>query len=99
MEKIKFTKNQVNTLFGSAKRGEIKIEKWIITRLYDSVKESEYYVSPYSDFKDENEMVKNVVNAIFNKDFENAQKEIKNYMDKFNFNTKLMKKVDRTLIA
>lgn len=74
-----FTKKQISCLYGAAKRGELKIEKWIITEFYDL---AEYY--GYDDNKSVEEAEKDIlaiINSYFEKDG-NTQQLIDSYTAK-----------------
>ena len=74
-----FTKKQISCLYGAAKRGELKIEKWIITEFYDL---ADYY--GYDDNRSVEEAERDIlaiINSYFEKDG-NTQKLIDDYTAK-----------------
>lgn len=45
MKATTFTKKQINVLYGKAKRGEVKVERWAMSELYDL---ADYYGYDYN---------------------------------------------------
>lgn len=74
-----FTKKQISCLYGAAKRNELKIEKWIITDLYDL---ADYYGydDNHSVERAERDILQ-IINSYFAKDG-NTQNLIDEYTSK-----------------
>lgn len=72
-----FTRKQVGVIYRMAKNGELKVEKWVISELYDL---ADYYTYDYngSVAQAEGEIL-NILAAVFAKDTEKAQMLIDNY--------------------
>lgn len=86
-----YTIKQVNVIFGAAKRKDITLEKWIISNLYSPFNSD--YKSPYENCLWENVLVSQLVEAIFEKRFEDCAEYIESYMSHF-----YLKKMDRSLL-
>ena len=74
-----FTKKQINVIYGKAKSGQLKVEKWYMTNLYNL---ADYY--GYDDNRSvefEEVFIKKILDAIFDGDLETAQKIIKERTD------------------
>lgn len=68
------TKKQINVIYGKAKRGELKVEKWFIESLYDL---ADYYGYDYNRSVEEREtFTRMILNAIFANETERAQELI-----------------------
>ncbi len=66
-----FTSKQISVIYGKAKRGELKVEKWFIKDLYDL---AEYYGCDYNGsvaYK-ESKVIR-ILESIFSNDNEKAQ--------------------------
>nr|DAU28846.1 MAG TPA: hypothetical protein [Caudoviricetes sp.] len=90
-----FTTKQINVVYGKAKRGELKIEKWFISKLYDL---ADYYG------RDDNRSVERIesevqaiLEAVFENDLGKAQELIDETSEEwFNlFGKKTQAKCDR----
>ena len=69
-----FTKKQINVIYANAKNGNLTIEKWAMQNLYDL---ADYF--GYDDNRSverEEEVIKMILESVFNNDFEAAQKMI-----------------------
>lgn len=75
-----FTRKQIGVIFAAAKRGDLKVEKWVISEFYNL---SEYY--GYDDNRSveasEAKILK-ILDAVFAKDMESAQSLIDEYTEK-----------------
>lgn len=66
-----FTKKQVNVIWAKAKHGELKIEKWFMSELYDL---ADYYGYDDNGSVAENEAtVLEILEAVFSNEIEKAQ--------------------------
>ena len=66
-----FTKKQINVIYGKAKNGELKVEKWFIRDLYEL---AEYYGHDFNRSTESLERtVKKILELVFSVDIEEAQ--------------------------
>lgn len=93
-----FTKKQIGVIYGMAKNGELKVEKWVISDLYN--------LADYYGF-DDNRTVEGaerkvlaILDAVFAKDIEKAQQLLDDYTEKtFNLlSRKNQQRADRTMM-
>lgn len=81
MKATEFTTKQINVVYGSAKRGELKIEKWLMKELYN---DAEYYGYDYNGVMEYNEgKVMKILENVFAKNYEKAQEIINSLTDDF----------------
>ncbi len=76
-----FSKKQINVIYAKAKKGELKVEEWVIKEFYDL---SDYY--GYDDNKSVEEReryILKILNSVFDGNNEEAQEEIDNYTNRF----------------
>jgi len=74
-----FTKKQIGVIFANVKNGNLKVEKWVMSRMYDL---AEYY--GYDDnhsVAEEESDILNILQAVFEKNMEKAQKLINEYTE------------------
>nr|DAI55022.1 MAG TPA: hypothetical protein [Caudoviricetes sp.] len=94
-----FSKSQISVVYGKAKRGEIKVEKWFISELYNL---ADYfgYDDNHSVEQSERE-VKEILKAVFENDNEEAQMLINETADKWFslYGKKTQAKCDRTVFV
>ena len=93
-----FTKKQIGVIYGMAKNGELKVEKWIISDLYNL---ADYY--GYDDnrtVEDAERKILAILDAVFAKDIEKTQKLLDDYTEKtFNLlSRKNQQRADRTMM-
>ena len=94
-----FTKKQISVIYGMAKRSELRVEKWVISEMYDL---AEYY--GYDDngsVELAERQILNILNDVFAGNKADAQAKIDNYTEE---NFKLMSKkaqakANRSLVA
>lgn len=94
-----FTKKQISVIYGMAKRAELKVEKWVISEMYDL---ADYYGfdDNHSAEKAEQDII-NILNAVFENDIVKAQELVDEYTEK-NWNLmgkKAQAKANRSLVA
>ena len=94
-----FTKKQISVVYGAAKRGELKLERWVASEFYDL---ADYY--GYDDNRSveaAEAKVLAILNAVFGKDMVKAQELIDSYTEStFNrLGRKAQAKVNRDLVA
>lgn len=94
-----FSKKQISVIYGCAKRGELKVEKWMMSNMYDL---ADYY--GYDDSRtverEESEIL-NILNSVFGHDMDSAQAKIDRYtMSLFGqLSEKRQRTADRTLVG
>lgn len=94
-----FTKKQISVVYGCAKRGELKVEKWIMSRLYDL---AEYYgFDDNGSVEFEERFILAILDRVFDKNMDEAQERIDSYTEMV-WNTltaKYQQKQNRSLVA
>lgn len=93
-----FTKKQISVIYGKAKSGDLKVEKWYMSRLYDL---ADYY--GYDDNKSVEESERNILEIlknIFAGKVETAQKLIDECTERtfYKLSARYQKSADRTYI-
>lgn len=74
-----FSKKQISVVYGAAKRGELKLEKWVANDFYN--------LADYFGYDDNRSVEKaevkvlEILDAVFNKDMVKAQELIDNYTE------------------
>lgn len=97
MKATEFTKKQINVIFAKAKSGNLKVEKWFMSTLYDL---ADYYGYDYNRGVEEKEReVIEILSAVFANETEKAQKLINEYENKWYnlYGRKTQAECDRTL--
>lgn len=94
-----FTKKQISVIYGMAKRAELKVEKWVVSEMYDL---ADYYGfdDNHSVEKAEQDII-NILNAVFENDIVKAQELVDEYTEK-NWNLmgkKAQSRANRSLVA
>lgn len=94
-----FSKKQIGVVYAAAKRGDLKVEKWYMSRLYDL---ADYY--GHDDNRSvefEERFILNILDAVFSGDYETAQKMIeKEEEDHYNLmGRKTQNSIDRTVMV
>lgn len=78
---VDFTKKQVGVIFANAKCGNLRVEKWFMQEIYN--------LADYYGFDDNGSVAKSeravklILDAVFAKDFENAQILINDTADRW----------------
>lgn len=93
-----FTKKQINVVFSKAKKGELKIEKWYMHRLYDL---ADYYgYDSNRSVEYEEGFILKILENVFNNENEKAQELINNQTECVfnNLSNKNKEKADRNFI-
>lgn len=71
-----FTRKQINLVYRNVKQGNLKVEKWMMNRMYDL---SDYYGTDDDNSVQKFEQrVKHILSLVLEEDFENAQTQINN---------------------
>lgn len=74
------SRKQIGVIYGMAKRGELKVEKWVMSELYDL---ADFY--GYDDNRSvarEEKEVQSILESVFAKDIEEAQAKIDEFTEK-----------------
>lgn len=75
-----FTKKQIGVVYGKAKSGILKVEKWYMSNMYDL---ADYYGYDSNRSVAESERhIKKILEAVFSNDLENAQNLINEDSDR-----------------
>lgn len=94
-----FTKKQINVIFAKAKKGELKVEKWFMSDMYEM---ADYYGHDFNGSAEQfNDEIMNLLDYVFSGDNEKAQKKIYTLED-IHFSLKSNKnkaKCDRTVFV
>ena len=94
-----FTKKQINVIFAKAKRGELKVEKWFMSDMYEM---ADYYGYDFNGNAEQfNDEILNLLDSVFAGNLEKAQQTIDTLEDR-HFNLKSNKnqaKCDRTVFV
>lgn len=98
MKATEFTRKQIGVIFGMAKRNELKVEKFIISNLYDL---ADFYGYDDNGSVAANERkIKDILDNVFAGNMEKAQMLINEYTE-FHFNhlgRNAQKNADRELV-
>lgn len=94
-----FSKKQISCIYGAAKRGELSVEKWIISDLYD--------LADYYGFDDNKSVeraeakVLEILKAFFEKNMAETQNLINEYTESAfeRLGIKAQNKVNRNIVA
>ena len=94
-----FSKKQIGVIFGMAKRGELKVEKFVMSDLYNL---ADYY--GYDDNKSVEQSEKyilSILNNVFDGNIIKAQEEINEYTERLykSLSAKAQKSADRTFVG
>lgn len=99
MNKVtEFTKKQISVIYRLAKTGDLKVEKWIIAKLYDL---ADYYGSDDNRTVEELERyVLDILKEVFDNNTIKAQELINEFTEDYysRLGNKLQNKVDRTCL-
>lgn len=99
MKSSTVSRKQVGVLYGMAKRGEVKIEKFVMADFYDI---SDYY--GYDDnrtLENDESSLKEMINLAFEKKYDELQEAVDKYSEKLfhSFSKKRQQESDRSLVA
>lgn len=98
-EATEFSKKQISVIYGAAKRGELKVEKWTISRFYDL---ADFYGRDWQKtIAREEQQILGILEAFFAGKMDEAQEKINNYTESIwaTFTTKEQAKMSRQLVA
>lgn len=99
MKATEFTKKQINVVFGKAKAGELKVEKWFMNELYTL---AEFYGYDDNRSVERSEVtVKGILEDVFAGNIENAQKRIDEAEDEWfkSYSAKNQSRCNRTIFV
>lgn len=94
-----FTKKQIGIIYYKAKSGELKVEKWFMSFLYDL---ADYYGTDSNRLVEERESeVLKILDNVFSNKIDEAQELINKKEDKWyeSFGEKMKKSCDRNLFV
>lgn len=76
-QSTEISKKQISCLYGAAKRGELKIERWMMSDLYDL---ADFYGIDYNgNIAKQERTVKSILDAYFSKNIEECQSLLNSY--------------------
>lgn len=93
-----FTKKQINVIFKNAKEGNIKVEKWMMNRMYEL---ADFYGADDNGSVTRSEQrIKHILDLVFDRDFETAQTKIDGFTDQEfeSYSPKYQAKFDRNYV-
>ena len=79
-EATDFSKKQIGVIYAAAKRGDLAVERWMMSRLYDLA--DFYGIDDNGSIAKEEAIVKNILEDVFAHDMESAQERINDYTDR-----------------
>lgn len=79
MKATEFSKKQIGVIYREAKAGNLKIEKWIMSDLYDLADFYNFDHNGSVEFAERR--IIGIIEAVFAKDLEKAQERIDNYTE------------------
>lgn len=94
-----FTARQINVIYGCAKRGELKVEKFVMQNFYSL---ADYYGTDSNrSVADREASILRVLDAVFAHDYNLAQSLIDNYTDLLFkcFSAKMQNAADKSLVG
>lgn len=99
MKSSTISRKQVGVLYGMAKRGEVKIEKFVMADFYNI---ADYY--GYDDnrtLENDESSLKEMINLAFEKKYDELQEAVNKYSEKLfhGFSKKRQQESDRSLVA
>ncbi len=94
-----FSKKQISVIYAKAKSGDLKVEKWMMSKLYDLA--DFYGTDDNGSVEFEERFVLNILRSVFDGDLEDAQERINSTADIFfnNYTDKFQKTLDRTVFV
>lgn len=98
MKATEFSKKQIGVIFAMAKKGDLKVEKFVMSDLYSM---ADYYDYDYNGTAERAERdIKDILNAVFEKDTDKAQKLIDEYTEHLynSLGVKAQKAADREIV-
>jgi hypothetical protein len=80
MKATEFTKKQIGVIYSKAKKGELKIEKWVMTEFYDL---ADYYgYDSNKSVEDRENEILLIIDHMFAGDIEDVQERIDSYTER-----------------
>lgn len=98
MVATEFSKKQIGVIYRMAKNGELKVEKWIMSELYDL---ADYYGYDHNRSVAHDEgFILNILDDVFNNNLEGAQQRINQWTEICfsNASTKKQRTLDREMV-
>ncbi len=98
-EATEISKKQIGVIYAAAKRGDLQVERWYMTRLYDLA--DFYGMDENGSVAKEEQDVKAILDTVFAKNWEAAQQMITETTEQvYNLlSNKNQKKANRALVA
>lgn len=99
MKATEFSKKQIGVIYYKAKDGELKVEKWVMSDLYNN---AEYYGYDYNgDTARAEQRILHILENVFSGNIEKAQEEIDAYTEIVfsSMTMKYQKNADRNFVA
>lgn len=93
-----FSRKQIGVIYRNAKEGNLHLEKWLVSRLYDM---ADFYGADYNGSVElEERYILAAIDAVFGDDLAKAQEKLDNYRDHCltHFTQSYTEKLDRTII-
>lgn len=99
MKATEFTKKQISVIYRMAKNNELKVERWVMSDLYDLA--DFYSYDDNGNVAKLEERITKILDAVFGKDLETAQALINEYTeDRFNLmGRRFQESANRQLVA
>ena len=99
MKATEFSRKQVGVIFGKAKSGQLNVERWMMSEMYDL---ADYY--GYDDnrsIESEESQVLSILDSVFSGQIGEAQEKIDRFQDQVwaLMSNKARKTIDRTVIV
>lgn len=95
----RLTRKQVNVVYANAKKGNIRVEKWMISQMYELADETEQIIDWNGSIGSKLDKCRMILDAIFANDYEKAQRIIDWAFDINLYGRKTVERIDRTVIA
>lgn len=93
------SRKQVNVIYVAAKKGEIRLERWMASEMYKLADETEQIIDWNGSASKLMDSCRQILDAVFAKDFDKAQSIIDRTFDISLYGKKAVEKMDRTVIA
>lgn len=98
-EATEFSKKQIGVIYRNAKLGNLKVERWLMSRLYDLA--DFYDIDWGKQIAKEEQTVLKILDLVFGDKLEEAQKELDSYGEKIfkAMSIKNQKEANRELVS
>jgi hypothetical protein len=94
-----FSKKQISVIYGCAKRGELKVEKWMMSNMYDLA--DFYGTDDNGSVEKEETEILSILESVFGHDMDSAQAKLDRYTENLfgKLTEKRQKASDRAFVA